>query len=290
MEPKAPPCTHSGSPAREVPRAAEGRSSLRCAWARIILIAIPLVAAGGCASGPQTKTVVEDSFSIESIAGTSRQSIGYVAIEDHGEAHRLVQPVEVQACDGHRLKYRRVERKTKKGGRRVEEVPVFETIDPLRGVYIRRLVIRNATGHVLRLNRMDAVLVDAAGNDNELVTKSRLRRRLRAERPCRSTRGLVASLRGLKVLGADIRMRPGRVAELYAVFSGVDERIIGDWTMELHEVPVVFDAAGRTVRLATFEFPLVSKGYRTTRVLRKEKLFDPWKEIHRTTEEILPGR
>ena len=199
-------------------------------------------------------------------------------------------PVKVQACDGHRLKYRRVERKTKNGKKRFQKQPVYETVDPLRGIYIRRLRIRNDTGHVLRLNRMDAVLVDAAGNDNELVTKSALRHRLRAGRPCRSTRELVASVRGLKLLGADLRMRPGRVAELYAAFSQIDERIIGDWTLELHEISVAFDLAGRVLRVATFEFPLVSRGFRTTRVLRKEKLLEPWKEIHRTTEEILPGR
>lgn len=289
MEPKTPPAA-SVFPSREDPQPSEGRSPSRSSSIRVMIIALPLLAASGCATGPQVKTVVEDSYSIESVGGTSRRSIGNVTIEDRGEAHRVAQPVQVQACDGHRLKYRREERKTKEGERRVEERPVFETVDPLRSVYIRRLMIRNDTGHILRLNRMDAVLVDAAGNDNEFVTKSALRRRLRAERPCRSTRGLVASLRGLKLLGADIRMRPGRVAELYAAFSGVDERIVGDWTMELHEVPVAFDAAGRIVQLATFEFPLVSKGFRTTRVLRKEKLFDPWKELHRTTEEILPGR
>ena len=85
-------------------------------------------------------------------------------------------------------------------------------------------------------------------------------------------------------------MRPGRVTELYAALSGVDERIIGDWTLELHEVPVSFDLTGRVLRVATFEFPLVSRGFRTTKVLRKERLLEPWKVIHRATEEILPGR
>ena len=141
----------------------------------------------------------------------------------------------------------------------------------------------------MRLNRIDAVLVDAAGNDIELMSKSTLRQDLFARRPCPSTKGLIESLRSLKLLGADIRIRPGRTGVLFAAFSGVDRRILGDWTLELNEVPVATDPAGEVTHAASFEFPLLVRGYRTTTILRREGFFDPWKEIQRRTEEIEPG-
>ena len=39
-------------------------------------------------------------------------------------------------------------------------------IDPLQGIYVRGLRVTNNTPNVLRLSRADAVMVDAAGNDN----------------------------------------------------------------------------------------------------------------------------
>ena len=107
-------------------------------------------------------------------------------------------------------------------------------------------------------------------------------------RPCPSTRHIVSSLRGLKFLGGNIRLRPGRVARVLAVFARVDKRIPGDWTLEIHGLPVDTDPAGNVSRAASFAFPLVSRGYRTTIELRKEELFAPWREINRTTEEIKP--
>ena len=206
------------------------------------------IAAGGCATGPQEKTVVEETFFIETVGDTPRQTIGAVTIEALGEAQNIVQPMEVQACDGPRLKFRRVERKTEEGKKYFKRHPVHETVDPFHGIYLRKLRLRNDTSHVLRLNRIDAVLLDAAGNDNELMTKAGLRHHLRASRPCQSTEALVQSLRVVKLLGADIRIRPGRATELLAAFSGVDPRIIGDWTLELNGVPVATDPAGRTLR------------------------------------------
>ena len=255
----------------------------------LILTLLVSIAAAGCATGPEVKTVVQESFSIETVGDTSRQTIGAITIEDLGEARNVVHPMQVQACDGPRLKFDRVKRTTKEGKKYFKRYPVHETVDPFHGIYLRKLRLRNDTGHVLRLNRIDAVLLDAAGNDNELMTKAGLRHHLRATRPCQSTEGLVQSLRVVKLLGADIRIRPGRGAELFAAFSGVDARIVGDWTLELNGVPVATDPAGRTLRSASFTFPLLSRGYRTTILLRREKLFEPWKEIYRTTEEIRPG-
>ena len=264
------------------------RSRLGVKGAMSILIAG--MAATGCTTGPEVKTVVRETFSIEAIDSTSRQTIGNVTVEDLGETRGVVTSVQVQACDGPLPVGREVERRTTKGEKYIETIPVYETVDPFNGLYVRKLKITNSTKHNIRLNHVDAVLVDAAGNDNELMTRSALRHDLRARRPCRSTEALIDNLRSVKLLGADIRIRPGRATVLLAAFTGVDESILGDWTLELHEVPVEMGPAGEVLHAASFEFPLLAKGYRTTTRLRRERWFDSWKEIHRTTEEIGPGR
>ena len=224
---------------------------------RIVLVLISTATFGACATGsePQIKITTQETFSIETISGTSRQTIGNVTVKDLGEPRSIIQAVRVQACEGSLLRYGRKETKTKEGKRFIKKYPVFENVDPFDGIYLRKLRIRNDTGHVLRLNRIDAVLLDAAGNDNELMTKSALHHDLRARRPCSSTEGLIGSLRSLKLLGSDVRIRPGRVAVLFAAFSGVDKRIVGDWTLELNEVPVVTAPSGRVLRAVSFEFP-----------------------------------
>ena len=253
-----------------------------------ILIAIVALAAAGCASGPETRTIIQETFSIEAIEGTSRQIIGNVTVEDLGEAQQIIPPMEVQACDGPFLLVREVTRKTNEGEKYIEEYPVLETVDPFQGIYVRRLKIGNDTEHTMRLDRIDAVMVDAAGNDNELMTKSALRMDILAKRPCPSTQGLIEYLRSVKLLGADIRIRPGRSTVLFAAFSGVDKRVTGDWTLELNEVPVATDPAGEIVRIASFEFPLQAKGYRTITIQRREGWLEPWVEIQRRTIEIGP--
>ena len=185
---------------------------------------------------------------------------------------------------------REVERRTTKGEKYIQTIPVYETVHPFDGLYLRKLKITNSTKHNIRLNRVDAVLVDAAGNDNELMTRSVLRHDLLARRPCRSTEALIESLRSVKLPGANIRIRPGRATELLAAFTGVDESILGDWTLELHEVPVETDPAGEVLYPASVEFPLLARGYRTTTRLRRERWFDSWKGTHRTTEKVGPGR
>ena len=255
--------------------------------------AIPILLVGmtvaACATGPEVKTVVQETYSIEAIDGTSRQTIENFTVEDLGEARRVITPVQVQACDGPLLLYRRVKRIGEEGEEYVERHPAFETVDPFEGIYVRRLKIRNETGHTVRLNRIDAVLVDAAGNDNELMTKSALRQDLLARRSCPSTEGVIESVRSVKLLGSDIRVRPGRSTVLFAAFSGVDTRILGDWTLELNGVPVATDPGGEVLHAASFAFPLLAKGYRTTTILRKEGLFDRWEEMNRVTKEIGSG-
>ncbi len=100
------------------------------------------------------------------------------------------------------------------------------------------------------------------------------------------TRALVGSLRSLKILGSDIRIRPGRATELLAAFSSVDKSILGDCSLELNDFPVSIDKAGKVAQVTSFKSPLLWKGYRTTIKYRKDSLFSPWVELDRTTKEI----
>ena len=257
------------------------------------LLALALLASG-CETGPQFRSLVRDTYLIEAVGDTRKQTKDAVTVQELGEAQEVVQPVRVQACRGEHLLFN--ERKISDSeGERIELVPVYETVDPLQGVYVRRLRITNDTGHTLRLNRVAAVLVDAAGYERDAMDKAALFQNIRAQRPCRSTRGLTETLRRLKLLssgGADgeggMRIRPGRQTTVLVAFSGVDRSIIGDWALELIDVPVATNEAGEVARLTSFEFPLEARGYRTVIRQRKEGLLAPWEEIGRTTEEIVP--
>ena len=251
----------------------------------------------GCATGPVTQLVVEETYTLESVGDASRQREGSVTVIDQREPSFVASPVRVQACDGSRLLFRTVKEttytKTKSDGDRkkrapVRRLPVFEDVNPFRDLYIRQLEIRNDTGHVLSLNRIEAVLLDAAGNDNEGITKAELGHYLRHARPCRSTEEIIERLRSVKFLGSNIRLRPGRSAQVFVAFPGIDQRILGDWTLELHGVPVETNAAGEVSHVSSFAFPLVARGYRTTREMYKETTFSPWREIKRTVREIQP--
>ena len=257
-----------------------------------LLMAIPSLFLIGCASGPQTRVVVRDIFSLKAVVDKSEQTKGRVSIKDMGELSRIVPRVRVQACEGSFLKFRKVKVKTKKDKKekpRIKRRPVFEMVNPIQDLYIRELKIRNDAEHILYLNLVEAVLVDAAGNDNAGMAGEQLRRFWRANRPCSSTRHVIKSLWGLKFLGNNIRILPGRVVRVLAAFPRIDKRILGDWTLEIHGLPVETDQVGKASRISSFAFPLISRGYRTTIEMRKEELFAPWREINRKTEEIRPG-
>ena len=153
------------------------------------------MAAAGCATGPEVTTVVRETFSIGAIDDTSRKTIGNVAVEDLGETQWVVTSVQVQACGGPLPVGLEVERRTTKGEKHIATIPVHETVDPFDGLYVRKLKITNSTKHSIRLNHVDGVLVDAAGNHNELMTGSTLRHDLLARRLCRSIEALIDSLR-----------------------------------------------------------------------------------------------
>lgn len=252
-------------------------------------VVLATVLLSGCKAGPLTRVVVDEHFSIEPVGDSSKQTRGSVTVEDLGEPADIAAPVRVQACKGRRLQFVRVKSVGPKGKIRIRRRPVYEEVNPLEGLYVRRLKIRNDSGHILSLNRIEAVLVDAAGNDNEGLSRAMAGRFLLRARPCPSTRGIVASLRSLKFLGSNIRLRPGRVTRVFVAFSGIDKRIPGDWYLELHGFPVRTDPAGKVSRVASFNFPLVSRGYRTTVEMRKDTAFGPWKTIKRTTKPVGPA-
>ena len=98
--------------------------------------------------------MVRDSFVIEAVDGTSKQTLGGVTVEDLGEQSGIVPSVRVQACKGSRLLFREVKQRDKKGKTHTKRHPVFVDVDPFRNLHVRRLKIRNDTEHVLSLNRM----------------------------------------------------------------------------------------------------------------------------------------
>ena len=259
---------------------------------------------GGCASTPKVRSVVQDTYVIEAVEGTQNQTKENITVVDLGEAQKVVQPVRVQACAGdkHRIKVTRkytgtvsltetlgekhvleardkiktYKDKDEKGNNVIiTEAPIYEDINPLLNHYVRRFKITNDTEHTLRLDRVDVVLIDGAGNDLEGLDKETLEQNIRAERPCSSSDVLIRTMGSLKLLGADTRVRPGRESTFLAVFHEVDKSILGDWTLELIDVPVATNEAGQVTRVTSFQFPLTAKLYRTTIQQRKEGFMSP---------------
>lgn len=251
---------------------------------RVALLIACAVLLTACAAGePQTRVRTIDNFALVTVEDEKAQEVDEVTIQDMGEVKELIRPVQVAACDGAHVRYN--ERRTR-DGKLISREKVMVTVDPLRDVYVRRLRVTNDTTNVLNLNRADAVLVDAAGNDNELADKEIITQNLISRFPCGSGRAVAGTLQKLKVLGADVRIRPGREVTFYAMFTTVDPRIVGDWTLELNDFPVETDAKGDVSKVAQFKFDLVAKGFRTTITETKMGLLSPWVETNRTTEEL----
>ena len=255
---------------------------------RLSPLLILVVLAGGCETTPEFRSVVRDTYSVEAVRGSEQQIQENITVEDMGEAQGIVQPTEVQACNGSHLLAAKKREKDSDGNVFVRRVPVYEIVDPLSGIYLRRLRITNDTQHTLRLAGVDPVLVDGAGNDREGMDRETLAHLIRAARPCSSTYALIQTLESLKLLGADIRIRPGRKTTVMAAFSGVDKTITGDWTLELNDFSVGPDQETQVVRMTSFRIPLAARGFRTTIQQRREGMFSRWEEVSRSTEEIEP--
>ncbi len=254
---------------------------------RLLVLAFAVILAG-CATEPVTRVLLVDTYDIVAADDNERkQEKSNVIIEDQGEVEDLIQPVRVQDCIGAHYLYEETEYRDRNGQIRIRRTPVMVDVDPLQGVYVRRLRVTNNTSNVLRLNRADAVMVDAAGNDNEMADFQILAQNIKASLPCPSGDAVARTLRPLKILGADVRIRPGRETTFYAMFLNVDKSIVGDWVLELNDFPVETNQVGDVSRVEAFKFLLVSKGFRTEITQQRANLFYPWTEIERTTVEIL---
>ena len=83
-----------------------------------------------------------------------------------GTAEKVIAPIRVQKCVGNKLVVTEVEKyATLPSGatmKYTDTEPVFENVDPLDNVYMRRVRIHNTTEHVLHLSMVDVVFVDPA--------------------------------------------------------------------------------------------------------------------------------
>ena len=236
---------------------------------------------------PVTRVLTFDAFEIVSADDhRKKQEKSNVIMEDQGEAEDVLQAVQVHDCDGANYRYEVSEYTDREGRRQTRRTPVMVDVNPLQGVYVRRLRVTNNSPNVLRLSRADAVMVDPAGNDNELADLQILAQNIKADLPCPSGDAVTRNLRTLKILGADVRIRPGREVTFFVMFPSVDKSIVGDWILELNDFPVETDEVGDVSRVEAFKFPLVSKGFRTEVTQRKAGLFAPWVEVGRNTFEI----
>ncbi len=251
--------------------------------AKCLLAACAVALLGACGGGsePQTRVLTVDSFALVTVKREAVVEVDGVAIKDMGDVQNLVEPIEVQDCAGASLRYEQVRRNGV-----LQDEPVWVTVEPLEGIYVRRFRVTNDSAATLNISRADAVLVDAAGNDNEVATAEILKQNVLARYPCSSGPAIVRTLRPLKMLGSDIRVRPGRSVTLYAMFPSADISILGDWVLEINDFPVQADASGDVSKVAQFKFDLVAKGYRTTITQEKEGLLSGWVDVDRTTEEL----
>lgn len=247
---------------------------------------IALLSACATTSEPRFESKIINTYELKALDVSKKiQTKGSITIEDAGDAKNDATPVRIHACDGAQLRYE-TKNYTYKGVPMQKQVKVMETVNPLNGLYVRRLKITNNSEHTLRINQVDSVLVDGAGIDHESMSRDLMTQHIRANIPCQSSYAVIKSLERMKIIGSDTRIRPGREVDMLVVFSGVDKSVLGDWTLELNDFPVKTNEANQVSKVTSFKFPLVAKGFRTTINYRKDSLFSAWKEINRETKEI----
>ena len=252
-----------------------------------LCVTVVLTALTGCEMKPQTRTQTFNTYELVPLASSKLiQKKSGLIIEEKGEAKDALQPVKIQACDGPYLAYDIKRYKDKYGRIHEKKNPVYVTVSPIQGTHVRRIKLTNNTKHVLRFDRMVAVLVDGAGNEREFQTKELLEQGIRAKFQCQSGQILVNSLQSMKTITASSRILPGRTWEGMLAFSNVDLSVRGDWFLQLIDVPVKADQAGNVTKRTTFEFQMTVEHFRTVVVERKENLFKPWTEVSRETNRI----
>jgi hypothetical protein len=243
-----------------------------------------------CGTYPQFRTKVSYRYSQAPLTHESaEQTKEAITIEDIGASEKIIQPIKVQKCNGSRLAFKTVTKyRYSDTGKKIPyeaREPVFETVDPLANIYLRRIRIRNTTEHVLQLTKIDVVFVDPSGNEYEMVPKEFLGNFILSNRPCTSSESIISALQPLQlILGRRTRIRPQRDQEFLLAFPNLTTNIPGEWRLELHNFPTQTDRAGNISRKTSFEFPIEVTKYKITVKQRKDGFIDRWKEIGRKEE------
>jgi len=250
---------------------------------KTILVASALLLFAGCASGPQykSKTITEYVLTEDS-KDRSQTTMDNVTIEDLGDAGEVVAPLKVHACRGGNLLYKKKSECNLSGRCWDVKVPAYESISLLQNAHLRKIKIHNNTEHMLVLDRADAVLVDPAGGEHSFADKGELADEIENNRPCTSTRKLVAQVKKVKLFGDTMRIRPGRNKLMYIAFPRLKIDMPGEWRLEMHNIPVETDAAGNISKAVSFEFPFLMKEIKTKFDYKKDGFFSSWVEVNRT--------
>lgn len=260
---------------------------------RVLLWSVVFASLSGCATYPQTKIQTVTTAELVPVdESQTTQQKGGVRLRDTGNVPvtNLTQAVKIQQCSGNRL--RTYPRKIKDGyGNviRVEYEPVYETVNPLEGAYVRRFEISNNTEHSLRLSSMFIVITDSSGEDVHAYTKDELKSHIRSRWPCSSGNTLLHTLAPIKILGPNVKLLPGRTWKGYAIFPGQQRKIStlgGDWFVQYGDVPVKTNAAGEVSKRTSFSYDLRVKRVRTTTEYTKASLLAPWQVGDSKTEEL----
>ncbi len=175
---------------------------------RLLVLAFAVILAGR-ATESVTRALLVDTYDIVAADDNERkQEKSNVITADQGEVENLIQPVRVQDCIGAHYLYEETQYKDSSGQIRIRRTPVMADVGPLQGVYFRRLRVTNNTSNVLRLNRADAVMVDATGNDSEMADFQILAQNIKVSLPCPSGDAVARTLSPFKILGARLRFMP----------------------------------------------------------------------------------
>jgi hypothetical protein len=251
-----------------------------------LIITLAAIALAGCSSTeyPVFKNTVYKNFMpVEKSKDDSRQTKSAVTITDLGKVNeQIVPPVNVQACDGTQLLVTQV---TRDGKPALKEV--MEIVDPFANMHVRRVMIENNTDHTITLGTVDGILIDPNGNDHEMSSRDSLERHIQSQRPCSSTRAVVAAFDTVPFLANQIRVRPGRKEEVFVPFPNRNQlSMAGEWSFQLLDFPTGTQASGAVSSRDAFTFPIFMEEMQTTVRSQKDSFFAPWREIERNTVTI----
>ena len=255
------------------------------AYGKIVILILVL---SGCAtSEPQYKTEVSDFYKLVPLDESQTvQERGGVRIKDFGEVDNLVQPFEVQKCAGAFLAVEEKYYTDIYGQRRVKRTPIYATVDPLQGYYVRKLLFTNNTAHTLPLYGAVFVIVDGSGSDIEHLSKDDLETTIRSTWPCVSGSAIVSSLKSVKLIKQNARVLPGRTWEGYIVFPSLDLSLGGDWRIQYIDIPVKTEESGAVSKRVSFETDLTVKHSRTISKYVKRGFFSPWELVSQETKIV----